>query len=116
MRALERPAEIAAEQLGVPLERAEGMKQNFAQYGAGEELAMVSRTVATTAQDFVDEIRGSLDYYAASNVGAQVERIVVAGGGSKLEGLTERLGSSTRLPVVAGDPLWPLRIGRTGLD
>ena len=108
--------DAVSEQLGVPLEQAEGMKQHFATYGTGEELAMVSRTVATTAQDFVDEIRGSLDYYASSNPGAAVERIVVSGGGSRLEGLIDRLASSTRLPVISGDPLRPLRMGRTGLD
>ena len=108
--------DAVSEQLGVPLEQAEGMKQHFATYGTGEELAMVSRTVATTAQDFVDEIRGSLDYYASSTPGNPVERIVISGGGSRLEGLIERLATSTRLPVIAGDPLYPLRMGRTGLD
>ena len=108
--------DAVSEQLGVPLEQAEGMKQHFATYGTGDELAMVSRTVATTAADFVDEIRGSLDYYGSSNPGAHVERIVVSGGGSRLEGLIDRLASGTRLPVVGGDPLRPLRIGKTGLD
>jgi type IV pilus assembly protein PilM len=108
--------DAVSEQLGVPLQQAEGMKQHFARYSSGDELAMVSRTVATTAQDFVDEIRGSLDYYGAANPGAPVERIVMSGGGSRLEGLIDRLATSTRLPVISGDPLWPLRIGRTGLD
>ncbi len=108
--------DAVSEQLGVPLDRAEGLKQNFTRIATGDQLAMVSRTVATTAQDFVDEIRGSLDYYAVSSVGARVERIVISGGGSRLEGLAERLAASTRLPVVLGDPLWPLKIGRTGLD
>jgi type IV pilus assembly protein PilM len=108
--------DAVSEQLGVPLQKAEGMKQHFATYGAGEELAMVSRTVATTAQDFVDEIRGSLDYYASSNPGAAVERIVVSGGGSRLDGLIDRLARSTGVPVISGDPLRPLRMGKTGLD
>jgi type IV pilus assembly protein PilM len=108
--------DAVSEQLGVSLEQAEGMKQHFATYGTGEELAMVSRTVATTAADFVDEIRNSLDYYASSNPGIPVERIVVSGGGSRLEGLVERLGSGTRLPVINGDPFWPLQMGKTGLD
>jgi type IV pilus assembly protein PilM len=108
--------DAVSEELGVPLERAEGMKQHFARYGAGEELAMITRTVAATGQDFVDEVRGSLDYYAASDPGAPVERIVLSGGGSRLEGLADQLSAGTRLPVVTGDPLQPLRIGRTGLD
>jgi type IV pilus assembly protein PilM len=72
--------------------------------------------VSTTAQDFVEEIRGSLDYYAASNPAAPVERILISGGGSRLDGLVERLSAATRLPVMPADPLAALRIGRTGLD
>ncbi|GAB6904008.1 type IV pilus assembly protein PilM [Kineosporia succinea] len=108
--------DAVSEQLGVPMDRAEGLKQNFARFAHGEQMEMVSRTVATTAQDFVDEIRGSLDYYGASSPGQPVERIVISGGGSRLNGLADRLAAGTRLPVVLGDPLWPLKLGRTGLD
>jgi type IV pilus assembly protein PilM len=108
--------DAVADRLGVPTEHAEGLKQQYAHATHGEELATVSHTVATIAQDFVDEIRGSLDYYGASNPGAPVERIVLSGGGSRLEGLAERLQTSTRLPVVEGDPLSALRVGNTGLD
>src|SRR4051794_33070132 len=109
-----------SEQLGVPLAQAEGMKQSGGRgaldTGFDAALGDVVRTVASTSQDFVTEIRGSLDYYAASNPGAPVERIVVTGGGSRLEGILDRLAASTRLPVVSGDPMAHLRIGRTGLD
>ena len=109
--------DAVAERLGVPSQQAEGLKQQLVVADQGtEEFAAVQRAVATTAQEFVDEIRGSLDYYAASSPASPVERIVISGGGSRLEGLVERLASSTRLPVVSGDPLSSLRIGKTGLD
>jgi type IV pilus assembly protein PilM len=109
--------DAVADRLGVTMEHAEGLKQQYTQAGPdGEELATVVQTVTTIAQDFVDEIRGSLDYYGASNPGAPVERIVLSGGGSRLDGLVERLTTSTRLPVVSGDPLSALRVGNTGLD
>jgi type IV pilus assembly protein PilM len=108
--------DAVAETLGVPLERAEGMKQHFGRYGTGDELADISAAVTNTAQEFVDEIRNSLDYYGAAHPGAAVERIVVSGGGSRLDGLVELLAEGTGLPVVTGDPLRPLVIGRTGLD
>jgi type IV pilus assembly protein PilM len=92
------------------------MKQQAGHAGSSEDLAAVGRVVAVTAQDFVDEVRGSLDYYTASNPGAPVERILVSGGGSRLEGLIDRLAAATRVPVVPGDPMANLRIGRTGLD
>ncbi len=108
--------DAVSEQLGLPVDQAEAVKQQIGRAGTADDIAAVSRAVAGTAQDFVDEIRGSLDYYAASTPGIPVERIVVSGGGSRLEGLVERLAAATRLPVVTGDPMANLRIGRTGLD
>src|SRR4051794_11639826 len=108
--------DAVAERLGVSNFEAEALKQQAGAGGHSEQASAVNRAMATTAQEFVDEIRGSLDYYAASTPAAPVERIVVSGGGSRLDGLLERLASATRLPVLAGDPLSTLRIGRTDLD
>jgi type IV pilus assembly protein PilM len=108
--------DAVAERLGVSSFEAEALKQQAAAGAPVDQAATVNRAMASTAQEFVDEIRGSLDYYAASNPSAPVERIVISGGGSRLDGLLERMASATRLPVVAGDPLSTLQIGRTGLD
>jgi type IV pilus assembly protein PilM len=108
--------DAVAEQLKVPMAQAEMLKQQAARSGFDEGLEEVLRSVAGTAQDFVTEIRGSLDYYAASNPTAPVERLVVTGGGSRLEGLLDRLAAATRLPVTPGDPMASLRVGNTGLD
>ncbi|MGZ4624730.1 MAG: type IV pilus assembly protein PilM [Kineosporiaceae bacterium] len=108
--------DAVAAQLGVPHAQAEMMKQQAGRPGFDEELADVTRAVAATSQDFVTEIRGSLDYYAASNPGVPVERIVVTGGGSRLEGILDRLAAATRLTVQSGDPMANLRVGNTGLD
>ena len=119
--------DAVSEHLRVPPAQAELLKQEAGRAPEGGLLAGVDatgaadfdevlRTVSSTAQDFVTEVRGSLDYYAASNPMAPVERLVVTGGGSRLEGLLDRLSAATRLPVVAGDPMGSVRIGRTGLD
>ncbi len=105
-----------AEKLGVPLAEAEGIKQSLGLVGAGGEYERASRVVDAIAQNFLDEVRGSLDYYGASNPGYPIDRVVVSGGGSTLRGLAERLGSITGLEVVPGDPISPLRVGKTGLS
>jgi type IV pilus assembly protein PilM len=79
-------------------------------------LGVAAKAVEATAQSFVDEVRGSLDYYQASTPAHPVERVVLSGGGSLLRGLADRLGQATRLPVKAGDPMATLQIGKTGLD
>jgi type IV pilus assembly protein PilM len=118
--------DAVSEHLKVPPAQAELLKQEASRRtdgapyegsaGTFDDFDEVLRTVSSTAQDFVTEVRGSLDYYAASNPTAPVERLVVTGGGSRLEGILDRLSAATRLPVVAGDPMGSVRIGRTGLD
>jgi type IV pilus assembly protein PilM len=109
--------DAVAQETGSTLMEAEALKQQYSIMGAGRgEFDSVQRAVVTTVSDFVDEIRGSLDYFAASNPGIRVQRILVSGGGSRLEGILDRLSDATRMPVVPGDPLVSLRMGRTGLD
>ena len=43
------------------------------------------------ATQFVDEIRSSLEFYTAQTQGARIERLLVSGGGSKLEGFIDIL-------------------------
>jgi type IV pilus assembly protein PilM len=108
--------DAVANALQVPTSQAEAMKQQISFAGAAPDAELLRDTVGATAQDFVDEVSGSLDYFAAANPGARLQRILVTGGGSRLEGLLTRLGTEIRLPVRAGDPMANLRIGRTGLD
>lgn len=106
--------DVIAEDLGVELSAAEMLKQRFG--GAQPPHGELAASIGRGTQDFVDEIRGSLDYYAASGSGGPIERIVLSGGGSLLSGLVDQLSASLRLPVMAGDALAPLGLGRLGLD
>jgi type IV pilus assembly protein PilM len=47
---------------------------------------------------FVDEIRSSLEFYTAQTQGARIERLLISGGGSKLEGFIDILRQ--RIPVT----------------
>jgi type IV pilus assembly protein PilM len=106
-----------AERVGSSLADAEGLKQAVGMDGqAGPQFANAARAVDATAQSLVDEIRGSLDYYASTTPGQPAERVVLSGGGSLLRGLAERLGQAVRIPVVVGDPMQNMKIGKTGLD
>src|SRR3954447_17525769 len=97
--------DAVAEQLAVPLAQAEVLKQQAGRVAVEEGLEDLVASVSRTAQDFVTEIRGSLDYYAASNPNAPIERLVVTGGGSRLEGILDRLAAAPRIPATARDPL-----------
>lgn len=75
-----------------------------------------ARIITERANRFVDEIRGSLDYYTAQAESVQVQRVVVTGGGSLLTNLTERLESALRIPVDVGHAFEHLQVGKVGLD
>ena len=95
---------------GVGWEQAEGMKAQPHQPGSQE-----AQLIAERAQRFIEEIRGSLDYYRAQGDSIQVQRVVLSGGGALLPGLAERLAEAVRLPVDRGHPMQSLQIGKVGL-
>jgi len=74
-----------------------------------------NRAIESTGGAFVEEVRGSLDYYLAQPGAARIGRVVLSGGGSRLGGLVERLTAATRLPVEVARPLSVMTIGKTGL-
>jgi type IV pilus assembly protein PilM len=83
-----------ARALGVEEDVAERLKRGEAVDGHQvEEALRVARASATT---FVEEIRSSLDFYSQVQ-GNRVTRLLLTGGGSKLEGLLEVLRD--RIPV-----------------
>jgi type IV pilus assembly protein PilM len=105
--------EAVAERVGVPHAQAEALKQEHGILGGGEDV--IDRVLENAGNAFVDEVRGSLDYYTASSGSAPISRIILSGGGCRLPGLVDRLTEATRLPVVAGAPMEPLALGKTGL-
>ena len=109
--------DAVAERLGVPAEQAEAIKQEsgMASQPGQAEASPAGRAIESTANSFVEEVRGSLDYYMAQPGATRIERVVLSGGGSRLVGLVDRLAAATRLPVQAARPLSTLKLGKTGL-
>jgi type IV pilus assembly protein PilM len=109
--------DAVAEQLGVPLDEAEAVKQQtgLPAVPAGRP-DPAERAVEATGSAFVEEVRGSLDYYLAQPGAARIGRVVLSGGGSRLTGLADRLSAATRLPVEAARPMALLTPGKTGLS
>jgi type IV pilus assembly protein PilM len=104
--------------MGVPQEQAEAMKQQLGLGvgGEGTDVQAATRVVEAVGAAFVDEVRGSLDYYLASSGSAPISRLVLTGGGARLGGLAQRLQVTTRVPVEVGTPMRTLQVGRTGLS
>ena len=109
--------DAVAERLGVQPESAEQVKQEtgMAAVAGIAESTPAGRAIEATAGAFVEEVRGSLDYFMAQPGAARINRVVLSGGGSRLLGLPERLSAATRLPVQAARPMSTLKLGKTGL-
>jgi type IV pilus assembly protein PilM len=74
------------------LKRGEIVEEVDATPEQAKELAMQRAT------QFVDEIRSSLEFYTAQTQGARIERLLISGGGSKLDGFIDIL--RRRIPVT----------------
>jgi type IV pilus assembly protein PilM len=109
--------DAVAERLGVQPESAEQVKQEtgMSPVAGATEGTPAGRAIEATAGAFVEEVRGSLDYFMAQPGAARINRVVLSGGGSRLTGLPERLSAATRLPVQAARPMSTLKLGKTGL-
>lgn len=110
--------DAVAERMGVPQDQAESIKQQLGLGVAGDgmDVQAAQRVVEAVTASFVDEVRGSLDYYLASSGSAPISRLVLTGGGARLGGLAQRLQVTTRVPVEVGAPMHSLQVGRTGLS
>lgn len=100
--------------LGISEEEAEHVK---ATAGMALSAAVPAHDTAVSvvtepANRFVEEIRGSLDYYAAQEDAVPVGSVVLAGGGAQLPNLAERLAFALDLPVDHGHPMQHLKIGK----
>ncbi len=100
--------------LGVPWDEAESVKARIGVTPEGGPVPAegAARMIEQRAGAFVDEVRGSLDYYLAQHGVARITTVIVTGGGSNLPGLIERLSAALHLPVEEGQPLTRLRLGK----
>lgn len=109
--------DAVAERLGIPADQAEHIKAQtgFVNTADGSTGHPAGRVIEQSASQWVEEVRGSLDYYMAQPGAARLSRIVLTGGASQLTGLAERLANATRLQVEPAAPYESLRLGKLGL-
>jgi type IV pilus assembly protein PilM len=86
---------------GVQDDVAETLKRGEPVEG-GPDLEQTRTIAMQRASQFVDEIRSSLEFYSAQTQGARVARLLISGGGSKLDGLLELLRKKIPIQVERG--------------
>lgn len=103
--------EAIARELNVDIDYAEDVKRRADVNSPEDAVSRAGQIVAQRLVPLVEEIRGSLDYYAAQAQSATVNRVLVTGGGSRITGLMERLQSQLGARVEPAHPLLGLRVG-----
>jgi type IV pilus assembly protein PilM len=113
---------MGGEDVTTALERALGIDHDSAELAklaasAGDDVdSETGELVGQRLDAFVDEVRGSLDFYRSQQDATPLSRVVVSGGGSLLRPLAERLQAAAGVPVEHGRTLAAVRVGRLGLD
>ena len=93
-----------AERVGTSMDSAEQLKRSLGiprQRGVADATTEVA---VSAADEWVDEVRGSLDYYMAQTDARPLSRVRLAGGAVHLGGLASSLANILGLPVELADP------------
>jgi type IV pilus assembly protein PilM len=99
--------------LGISPEEAEAVKMDL---GRGLGTPQANQILAGRVDSLVDEIRGSVDYYASQQEVERVSAITITGGASLSAGLVNKLEQTVRVEVRRGAPLSQMNFGKSGLN
>ncbi len=104
------------EELGLTVAEAEAVKREVHLSGYGSGASGTTRIVSRVVSQLVEEIRGTLDYFAATSPHGPVTRVVLGGGGSLVAGFSAMLADRLLVPVEGASALSALNVARTGLS
>lgn len=108
------PEEAVAEEAAEPEMPVVAEAEVVAPAAATGESDRVYGAMAAVLDEFIAEVRRSVDYYRSK--GGDVDLLMVCGGASKLKGLAEFLQASIGLTCMELDPLKGLTISAKKLD
>jgi type IV pilus assembly protein PilM len=106
------PTDALADHLGVTADEAEAVKTELS---AGVGSTGPRRLMHEHVVELANEIRGSLDYYSASDESESLTSVILTGGGSLIPGLVEQLEASLNTQVRRATPLDDVDVSRSGL-
>ncbi|MGH2556310.1 MAG: type IV pilus assembly protein PilM [Actinomycetota bacterium] len=101
-----------ADHLGVSFDEAEALKLDL---GRGVGSLDAQRVLSERVGYLVNEIRGSIDYYASTEDSEPVSSVVLTGGGSLTPGLGEELERAMDMPIRRAAPLSDMSVKKSGL-
>ena len=100
--------EAIQKELGLPFDSAERAKKGEAVEGVqAEDVAPVLRTVS---ENLLLEIQKTFDFFKATAASERIDRVLVSGGTSRVDGFVDRLAERFGTPVEPFDPFKKIQI------
>jgi type IV pilus assembly protein PilM len=104
-------------ELGLSFEQAEGVKRGLA-LPEGVEPRPIQPIIETVSEALALEVKKTFDFYRATvqEGEATIQKILLAGGGSKLPGLADFLSRKFEIPVEVFDPFKQIEVDAKKFD
>jgi type IV pilus assembly protein PilM len=103
-------------ELGLSFEQAEGVKRGMP-LPEGTEPRPIQPIIETVSEALALEVKKTVDFYrATAQDEATIQKILLAGGGSKLPGLADFLGRKFEIPVEVFDPFRQIEVDSRKFD
>lgn len=108
---------LLQKELGLSYEQAEGVKRGMA-LPEGVEARPIQPIIETVSDILALEVRKTMDFYRATaeEGEAAIQKILLAGGGSKLPGLAEYLAKRFEIPVEVFNPFRQIEVDDKKFD
>ena len=108
---------LLQKELGLSFEQAEGVKRGMA-LPDGVEPRPIQPIIETVSDILALEVRKTMDFYRATaeEGEAAIQKILLAGGGSKLPGLAEYLAKRFEIPVEVFNPFRQIEVDDKKFD
>jgi len=108
---------LLQKELGISFEQAEAVKRGMS-LPDGIEAKPIQPIIETVSETLALEVKKTFDFYrtTAQESEATIQKILLAGGGSKLPGLPEFLAARFDIPVEVFDPFRTIEVDATKFD
>ncbi len=110
--------DVLQRSLGISFQQAEAVKRGVNDAAQGVEEKSIVPLMENVMETVAMEIQKTFDFYRATadDGGVAVKKILISGGGSKLDGLPQQLSARLELPVEVLDPFRQIKVDTRKFD
>jgi type IV pilus assembly protein PilM len=105
---------VSQNRFGVTLEEAEGLKMGYEPIE--EKQKDLDEIYANTCTQWALELKKAIDLYYTNNPDMALNKIILSGGGSRIQGLDQFFAEEIGLEVVHLDPFLKIKSGSKNID